>query len=525
MPQLFIETQDDLLLFDRIESFGGGMDGYTRSTLLAPDTHQYLENCVISQNLEARTRPGADALGNQTVDNGAAAVLQGLAYYDTPTTQRLLTAKGNSFYKWDGAAWSSAAGFTVTGGGTFIAAQGVDKLLISDAVQHLQLWDGTNFTDIGNLGPIGASSLTFAMGRMFACGFPGTAGAGRERDALWPSLLLQFDANGWLPTNSIRVGAGDGDPIITAAEIPTTAQTQYLVCVMKRQSVWLVNADPTQNPSNWQVLKVGPGHGIVGKKAFCVFGNDLLIFTRDGVRSVRRMQSAAGQYELSPAISLPLQPWVDRINWNYASGICAVKFKEYALFAVPLDNATSNNTVLAYNGRLQKWVGVWTGWTPVSFAVSQFSGVAQLNIADTQGRVNQWKDTASLAQASTYTENGASFPTKVWTRSSVFQDMINPKDGYFAEARFTDGNAVVNVTAIADLVASRSWVTSIVPTGPTLPVALNFVLGGQVPTVTRRSLRGLSDFNEIYLRLESSQGWFSCRNITLAAFLNMLDNQ
>src|SRR5690349_1446870 len=157
MPQLFIDAVDDLLLFDRIESFGGGMDAFTRATLLPPDTCQYLENCVVEQNLEARTRAGADALGAATVDGGAAATLQGLAYYDTPTVQRLLTAKGNSFYKWDGAAWSAAAGFNVTNGGTFIAAQGVDKLLVTDGVQSLQTWDGSNFTSLGGIGPTGCS--------------------------------------------------------------------------------------------------------------------------------------------------------------------------------------------------------------------------------------------------------------------------------------------------------------------------------------------------------------------------------
>lgn len=64
MPYLYDDSLDDQLLYERLESFGGGMDGYHRSTLLAPNQSQYLENLVIPDNLEVRTRPGADQLGD-----------------------------------------------------------------------------------------------------------------------------------------------------------------------------------------------------------------------------------------------------------------------------------------------------------------------------------------------------------------------------------------------------------------------------------------------------------------------------
>lgn len=64
MPAQFIDAIDDPLLFERIESFGGGMDGFQRATLLGPDQYQYGENILIPDNLEARTRPGADSLGS-----------------------------------------------------------------------------------------------------------------------------------------------------------------------------------------------------------------------------------------------------------------------------------------------------------------------------------------------------------------------------------------------------------------------------------------------------------------------------
>lgn len=532
MPQLCIETVDDNLLFERIESFGGGMDGFTRSTLLGQDVNQYLENCLVEQNLEARTRPGADALGSQTVDGGAAGTLQGLAYFDKPGTQRVFTAKGGTFYKWDNSNWTTAAGFTIDPAATFVAAQGIDTLLITDGTQNLKIWDGASFTDVGNAGPTGAGVVFWAVGRMWACGFPGTAGPGTESDAVWPSNLLQFGANGWLRTNSFRVGGGEGDPVIAGALVPTSASSSFLIAILKRNSTWLVNADPTQNPANWQQLLIGPGTGCVGKRALCQFGNDLLFMSRDGVRSVRKMQSAAGQYELSPPISQPMQPYIDRINWTVATVITAVKYKELVLFAVPLDSSTVNNYVLVYNGRLQKWVGVWTGWNPIGMTVTKFNNVQQLVVADTLGQVNLWKDGSTQSVVTTYTDNSVNIPTRVWTRACVFQDMINPKESFYAETRFTDGVANVTVTALLDNVQQRSWVANLVPTGPALGVALNvggtllpFQLGVPKPVTVRRGLRGLPQFNELYLKIESTQGWWKLRNVTLGAFLNVLKNE
>lgn len=528
MSQLCIDTVDDNLLFERIESFGGGMDGFTRSTLLPQDACQYLENVLISQNLSAQTRPGADALGGGTVDGGAQGTLQGIAYFDKPGEQRVLTAKNGTFWQWENPNWAQATGFTINPASTFVAAQGIDKLLISDGVQNLKIWDGVTFTDVGAAGPTTAGILTWALGRMWASGFPGTGGPGLEADAIWPSNLLEYDGNGWLKTNSFRVGGGEGDPVMAISLVPTSAITSYLVAVFKRASVWLVNADPTQQPANWQQLLIGPGVGCVGKRALCQYGNDVLFMGRDGIRSVRKMQSAAGQYELSPPLSQPMQPYIDRINWDYASGICAAKYKELALFAVPLDSSTTNNYVLVFNGRLQKWCGIFTGWSPVGFAVTRFSGagngVQQFCIGDTLGQVNLFKDQASGEAIGTYLDNGVPFATKIWTRSATFQDLINPKEAFYGETRFTDGNAQVTVSAILDNQVLRQWTVNLAPVGPVLPVLLPFTLGVAKPVTVRRGLRGLSRFNEIYLKLETSQGWFICRNITLGAYLESLYN-
>lgn len=522
MGYQFSDSLDDPLLFERVESFGGGMDGYQRATLLGPDVSQYLENVNLLDNLEARTRPGADTM--DAAPATPAALIQGLFYFDTQNYEQLLAASGAKLWKWEGANWAELAGFTPNDALQQVElAQGIDKILISDGVQNLRSWDGAAFTDLGNLAntitsdpPVGATILCWHTARMFA------SGKVAESDSIYASFLLEFGTGQWDHTRfKFRVGGGEGDPIKALASLQ-----DYWLAVLKENSVYLVNADPAANSAaDWTITKVASGTGIVGKKAGCSWGNDFIFMSRDGVRSVRRMAAAAGQYDLSPPLSEPMQPYIDRINWTYAHLIAARAYKHLIFFAVPLDANTGNNAVLVFNARLQRWMGVWTGWTPAAWEVTRFGGVQRLVIGEQTGLVRQWKDYTDAGDDATYTEDTAAIPTKVWVRSMLFNEPVNDKDGYHAELRFSASNAIVNVTAIGDNAELRSWSADLRPTGVGLPVNLPFDLANPAAKTARRGLRGLTPFNEIYLKVESTAGWWALRNVTLSAYLNMLQNE
>ncbi len=54
---------DDEPAYERVESFAGGVDAFRRSTLIDADQSQLLENVIVRDNYEARTRPGIRSLG------------------------------------------------------------------------------------------------------------------------------------------------------------------------------------------------------------------------------------------------------------------------------------------------------------------------------------------------------------------------------------------------------------------------------------------------------------------------------
>lgn len=527
MPRHFIDEIDDQLVYERMESFGGGMDAFMRPTLLPANTYVYAENIIIPENLDPRTRPGADSLGT-----GRGGRIQGLIYFDTAATEQLLAGAATKIYAWGGSSWVEATGWTLTDGDlNFAAAQGVDKVLFSDGTQQMRTWDGANWS--AGLGstpgdpPVGATILCWHGGRMFAAGFSGSV-AGKENDAIWVSSRLAYGSGNWDSiSRQFRVGGGEGDPIKALASMQN-----FNLAVLKENSVWVVNSDPTQEPANFSASLAGDrlsdGIGVSGRDAWCRYGNDLLFFSRGGrgIYSLQRMMAAAGQYELSSPLSRPIQPYIDRINWNFAHLITAKKYKELALFSVPLDSSTVPNTVLVWNGRLGNWTGIWTGWTANSFEVTRFNGVNRLVYGDNAGLVRQWKDFSDSLDDATYTEDGAAIPTKFWTRSTLFNEPINNKNAYHAELRFSVSNALINVTAVADTADLKLWTVDARQSGVDLPIAeLPFDLADPSTVTRRRGLRGTKPFNEAYLKIESTSGWWQLRNVSLSAFVNMLANR
>jgi hypothetical protein len=213
---------------------------------------------------------------------------------------------------------------------------------------------------------------------------------------------------------------------------------------------------------------------------------------------------------------------VNRINWAYQSKIVVKKYGELVLFCAPLDSATSPDTIFVWNTRLQKWMSIWTGLPSVDMEVTRRSGMHRLVFGESTGKVRQWKDFADAAADSTYLDDTDAIPTKFWSRSFLFGEPLNDKDAFHCETRFGSSNSVVTATLIADNSTLKTWSEDARVTGVSLPLTLPFSLFNPQYKPRPRGLRGLFPWNEAYIRIESTTGWFSIRTISLSAFLNTL---
>ena len=541
-------------VYDRVPNFAGGMDAYRYAAELDRNQSQLLQNMVVLDNGRAVTRPGADQLndaGNSFANINPAGPVQGLAFLDNlahgQPLQLLLLGEGGKLYTWNGSVWSNALDFALTSTtATFAAVQGVDQLLISDGVQHMRLWDGgsSNFTDLGAAGdtnaPIGATVLAYIAGMFVAAGPAMVAGNGSATyapDYLFFSNYLDGGVGKWNITQSFRVGNGDGEAIVALVPLQSTASTIpiYNLAVLKENSVWVVGIQPGTTAAQFVAFfasfatspqgdQVGTGIGCVGSKAWCVLQNDLLFMSQDGVQSLQRMQAAAGQYQLTAPLSLPIQPYIDRINWSVAYNIQAIKYKQLAIFFVPLDGSVVNNYALVWNARIGQWF-IWTGWTPEAVCVTRFNKQIQLVMGNSDGSVNQWKDAQVLfGLDGTYKDNNQPIPWQVNTRAMVFGNLDFEKKLRAVLVRFNAGNANVNLSAFCDLADSDDWSQAVAPSGAMLPAMLPFVLASAKPVPCYRSLEGLQYCNEFYLQIGAASGWADIRGLVASAYMKPLRN-
>lgn len=529
-PIFQIETPDDDLAFEQVVDFSGGEDDYRRSTLIGQNQCQKLVNILVRDNYEAWTRPGADLFPSAAIGN---VPVETLTYFDTPANKYLLGICNGALKACagQGQSWAaSSPAYTAANTNTMVEmCQGVDTVLISDGSNALATLDSsltlTTCTTGATDPPVGINILCWHTGRMFAAGFSGIGGGAVPRDTIVYSNLLSFGNGQWnLTTRSFRVGAGDGDPIMAM----TSLQSDVLA-VFKANSIWLVHTSPSTDATAWQasnlIESAGFGVGCVGKRAVASVANDVFFMAQDGVRSLQRMQAAAGQWQLSAPISQPVQQYINRINRAYQQNIQATSYKEFVFFSIPLDSSTTNNATLVFNTRLNAWLGCWTGWTPSAFAKSRFNAVEQMLFGDSVGNVSFWKDTADTNNPATYLDNGKNIPCTIWTRSFQFLQAVNNKNAYNCVMRFTSGNSTATLSGVMDLAQSITWQQNFSANGDILGVGIlgPFQLASVIPVKVMKSLRSLRSFNEMYLAISTTSGFFKLRNITVAAFLNALD--
>lgn len=209
-------------------------------------------------------------------------------------------------------------------------------------------------------------------GRIFA--------AQKDSDIIWPSSILGTTATGgvtveWKLTDGIRVGKGEGDPIV--ALVPSRDNELLVFC---RHSVWSVNANPLQTPDNWTITAITRQLGLVGPRAWTWVGNDVWFWSDNGITSVRRVIAGDDQ-EISPILSYQVQDIIDTVNPAAASTISAVTWKNRVMWAIPTGIEIEPNEVLVYNVSTSHFIGLWraachslTVWTGETLMSAGSSG-------------------------------------------------------------------------------------------------------------------------------------------------------
>ncbi len=512
MPIVYNDALDDQLVFDGSTEFVGGEFSQSDPSKLQPTQCSKLRNIVLDQLGNIITRKGTTLLGSAL----AAAKVQGISDFNSATVQKILAACNGAMYQNAGSgAWSTAAGYTPTSASVNVEiVQGIDVLYVADGTKNLYKWDGITFTDLGTGGtnPPIMAILAWHTYRLF--------GASLTADTLY--ISDELDGETWnLASQSIRIGGGDGDFISCIA-----SWSDFNFLVFKHNSIWVINADPSQNVADWLVRKVTDRAGCVAHRTGKMVGDDFYFLSRDGVRTILRTLNDA-QSQVSIPISRAVQPIIDRINWAYASTASAEYIDNKYMVAVPLDSSTTPNAVLVFDTLLKVCIGYWegTGWTPSCFLFSKLGNGQTLYFGNQAGQVLSWNYNADSSLSTSYLDNGSAIATTARTGSYTFNEMISPKTGWNIEVEFNQSLAVANLYAILDQNSTNQPIALAFDTFGTtnsLPVNLPFDLA--VLTIARKAfdLASLGEFREIQFEISSTSGKLAIKQILSSAFINTM---
>jgi hypothetical protein len=530
LQELDIEPQ-----FDGSPSFNDGVVSNERANLISPASVSIFQNVDLTRFGRATTRRGTSLLGSGVAGTGTN--VQGVINYKTHTNNYLVAVNNAKLYSWQDPNWVQLGTYAGSDTGVmFSLAQGVDKLFWADGVANLQMWDGAAVTDLGGVTntdpPNNPRYLLWFTNRLLAAGMPD------QPDAVYFSEPL--DGTVWNRTWwELEVGGGDGKPITALAP-----WLDFNVVVGKRDSMWLINANPAlipvsdvnQSVSYFEVRPIHEEVGTIAPFSFAQVGSDVMFLATDGIRAVQRTVAAEAQSQVSEPLSYPIQDIIDRINPAYAYKSAATYFKGKYMLAVPLDDATAPNYVIVYNAILQRWGGYWTGWLPTGFANrTPDAGASRLCIGQSDGTVLEWLDYVQVSSEvnSTFQDNGVDIPTQVRTRAfTLAQDplsqkelLIAPKTGF--KSWFEFDSSLADAT-IGYLIDGQTTVTNFdespIDTSASGGVTLPLTLPVTFPTAGIKNvpidIMRCGQWRELQFDISSVSGKLSLRKIDLTAFLD-----
>lgn len=395
---IFNDATDDTPSKDGAEGFRA-FDGVTEPTKLPPDTVREGENMFFDADLLAQTRPGLrfnTRLTRATL--GAEAVkVRGMGFYDTPGREAVLVAGDGKLYEitGDGNNVTSnvlAPGSSATAETHF--AQLIDKMYWSDGTLRWSLytggaWTHSSVTAFSNAAAMPAWSLIAAHALRLLAYDPAS-------DKLYASAIGQASAAAdWAPTDNLRIGTGEGDPIVALI----SGQNGILI-VIKERSAWAVDTTDAAL-ANWTVRRLTNLAGGRASKTAVQVGQDVLFLSSLGVVSLGAL-TTTDALNPSTMISAPVQRLIDRINPAAATKAWATLWRDHYLLALPLDGDTTPRHILPFNTRTRMWGPPWTlplptldlgGGSTVAFTgwaaggVTNFGGSQQTLLADNTGRV------------------------------------------------------------------------------------------------------------------------------------------
>ena len=191
--------------------------------------------------------------------------------------------------------------------------------------------------------------------------------------------------------SNFRINQGSEDELVSLVRINNST-----IACFKTNSIYIVS-NIYGNMADITLDEITREYGAVGKNSIVQVGDDVVFLSsKKGVTSLGVAQHGKVSAVDVP-MSEPIQPLIDRINWNAASGAAAAYHNNRLYMAVPLDGSSSsqdNNAILVFDYLAGGWAGYDTGNAikVKTFLETTHQGKRRLFFLDTDGFINLYDD-------------------------------------------------------------------------------------------------------------------------------------
>lgn len=256
------------------------------------------------------------------------------------------------------------SGLSITGTVDFVQCFNVVVMFRGEDLTPL-VWDGdffTNFTEITQTGSGGTNAIPNAVtGLLFSdrllvkASKDEVAASDLGNYTRYVAVLQQF-----------RINYGSDDALTRFHPY-----TDGVVILFKDQSCFFATG-ATGDLADLTLNELSREKGSIATYGALSLGDEVWFLSDDGIYRIMPF-SQQQRLKVDPnPVSRPIQPLIDRINWTYAGGAVAERWKENAFFAVPIDGSTYNNAILVFNTTTGYWDGIDTWNSSIGFRVDRF---------------------------------------------------------------------------------------------------------------------------------------------------------
>lgn len=538
--QLFNDAIDDAP--DKVESDGfSGYDTVTEPSKLLPNIVRAGENIWADVDLLLQTRPGLrfNTLLSRLPLGGGSHTPRGLGYYDIVGFERVLAAADGKLIEilGDGNNVTSnvLAGPTPSATADSRFAQFIDRMFRSDGVLNWHLysagWTHGQVTTFSDASPMPTWDGICAHKFRLLAWEPGGY-------KLYASAVgVASVAANWVPTENIRVGSGEGDPI----KAVISGQASYAI-VLNERSAYAVDTTAA-SVANWTATKISGLAGCIEGKTAVLIGQDVIFLSAFGVVSLGAL-SRLNSINPATSLSAPIQPCIDRINRAAIATAWATMWRDLYILAVPLDGATTPNTFLVFNTTTRQWATPWKttlptlnlgGGNTIAFTgfaagvATNFGSNQETLIADNCGRVLRIDKTYEKDESAA----GTTQEIVSWATQKAFNHDLpeNFKQPFWLTVDwFHSTAALVQLNFVRDglqtypdkalnacqIVASGLATNSL----QTFPIKFRLQFQANESYTKGFNLRGLTRYRNAGIQIVCQQGKLKLRALRLSSYLD-----